>query len=754
MFSPLPLEDRLLLACARTESDARAIEDLVERGPDWQVIVRKAERLGLSPLVHTSLRQVFASGRVPKPVADHLRNLYHQDAIRSIIMREPVRSILLQFTKAAVPVIVLKGVALAAVAYPSPVLRPTGGMDLLVQTDDLERISKLLDSMKYAPSPQPAPGSWPDTRHPRQFLGPEPFPPLVIHHHILAPGRSADFPIAIEDLWKRSRGVQIESVDALVFSHEDLLLHLALQLYEADGGCAGRVRLLCDLRETCKRCGREVDWHLLVAHAEAYRAGKPLYYALRLARDLLGAAVPESALVNLRRTFDQLPFEDKFITAASRHFFLLDDEPEDAGQRLYGRINVDLILARRAGARLVIAWRLMADVCKLYLRRLAAWSRNRRQRLTNSETSEVSPGHRPWPLSSGASRKLAKDRRSPGVAQGSAIQPARGEVAVTYDQEGASDGVGAQLQRIYGIYALARALHVKYVHTPLGQVQYQGLLSLLAGRTDPEFTARYNSFFSLPSDPFDFERCERVRLHYLDQDTIEQYQERSAATGRPVLLQGLLPYRYTDRHPEAYQALHEVSPYRGYRPAGPVRVCIHLRRGDNSLSGRPDRQHRWLPNEYYLRACGPVVEALRQEGVRFTIRLHSEMPARRYTLHPETAGLYVKLSQPATIDPAQYALEDFESLPNLETVLNVEAREALDDFATADVLILSLSSLSYLGGMLNPHGLVIYAPWFHVPLPGWLVAGEHGDLNPAQVVSRIGELLRRRGRASSAIICP
>lgn len=162
---------------------------------------------------------------------------------------------------------------------------------------------------------------------------------------------------------------------------------------------------------------------------------------------------------------------------------------------------------------------------------------------------------------------------------------------------------------------------------------------------------------------------------------------------------------------------------------------------------RKDRRQRWLSNPYYLRVCTTVLEALKEQGVPFAVRLHTEMPPRPYTLHPGTPGLYFDLKQPSTIGPEQSALEDFEVLPNLEPILNVEAREALDDFATADVLILSLSSFSYLGGMLNPHGLVVYAPWWHPALPDWLVASEHGDLHLAQVRTRIADLLQLRGRA-------
>jgi hypothetical protein len=302
------------------------------------------------------------------------------------------------------------------------------------------------------------------------------------------------------------------------------------------------------------------------------------------------------------------------------------------------------------------------------------------------------------------------------------------------------------------LYAVSRALHTKYVHTPLGRVDYQGFVPLLTGRSDPAFVARYNAFFSLPTDEFDLESCERVRIHVLGRDTVERYRARAAATGRPVLLEVIHSYAYTDGHPAAFHALRAVSPYRAHQPSSPVRVCIHLRRGDISVPGRTDGQQRLLPDGYYLRVCNAVLDALRQHGVPFVVRLHTEVPTRRCTLYPDTRGLYFWLYHPVTVDPSEYSLDAFAALPNLETVLNVEPREALDDFATADILILSLSSLGYLGGLLNPHGLVIYAPWWHPALPEWLVADERGKVDAAQVATRIA--LQLRGRSVSQAVDP
>src|SRR5215470_2009713 len=139
MPSPLPLENCLILACARTDPDVQRIADLVQRGPDWQAILQKVERWGLAPLVYTNLRQVVQSGHVPKPVAEHLRHLYHRDVIHGVARRELLRVALLRFSEARVPVIVLKGAALATLVYPSPRLRPMRDLDLLVHRHDLNR---------------------------------------------------------------------------------------------------------------------------------------------------------------------------------------------------------------------------------------------------------------------------------------------------------------------------------------------------------------------------------------------------------------------------------------------------------------------------------------------------------------------------------------------------------------------------------------------------------------------------------------
>ena len=73
-------------------------------------------------------------------------------------------------------------------------------------------------------------------------------------------------------------------------------------------------------------------------------------------------------------------------------------------------------------------------------------------------------------------------------------------IALTYDNDKLKDGAGAQLQRVYGIYALSRYFHVPYVHTPLKEVGYQGLAALEKNAVSSHMTDRWNRVFTIPSD--------------------------------------------------------------------------------------------------------------------------------------------------------------------------------------------------------------------------------------------------------------
>lgn len=51
----------------------------------------------------------------------------------------------------------------------------------------------------------------------------------------------------------------------------------------------------------------------------------------------------------------------------------------------------------------------------------------------------------------------------------------RKKLVLTYDSCEMTDGVGAQLQRIQGAFAISQPLGAAYLHSPLSRVDYPGL---------------------------------------------------------------------------------------------------------------------------------------------------------------------------------------------------------------------------------------------------------------------------------------
>ena len=100
-------------------------------------------------------------------------------------------------------------------------------------------------------------------------------------------------------------------------------------------------------------------------------------------------------------------------------------------------------------------------------------------------------------------------------------QRGNGNAALTYANDVQMDGAGAQLQRIYGIYALSRALKVPYVHSPLKEVGYQGLAALESNSASQDIQDRYNRIFSIPSD---IEVPENTNVEFLDNTSIENIE--------------------------------------------------------------------------------------------------------------------------------------------------------------------------------------------------------------------------------------
>lgn len=310
----------------------------------------------------------------------------------------------------------------------------------------------------------------------------------------------------------------------------------------------------------------------------------------------------------------------------------------------------------------------------------------------------------------------------------------REKLVLTYDNRKAPDGVGAQLQRIYGIYSISRLLDVPYLHTPLSRVDYQGLSALEENVGDSDFHLEFNNLFEIKSDVMPSDDFYKIKLVHISMDTVHQLAglaDGGESGGRPVLVQLAMPYGITDHFPDCYEVCKAISPFvSSVRDGRALRVAIHVRRGELLVLD----SDRLLSNVFYINVAQNIARVLEALKIEYQIELHTEVPRKEFIVQRDHHGISNRISAPAVINPEMCRIEEFNALPNLVHCINEKAIDCLGKLATADILVMSRSSFSYVGGILNRKGIIFYHPFWHPPLSSWMTIGPDGQIDQSKLM--------------------
>ena len=249
---------------------------------------------GLGPLFFKRLKQSDARACVPADEWERLRVAYLAAAGRNMHRYRELRPVLRRLRHSGIPVIVLKGAYLAEAVYGDVALRPMGDVDLLVPRAELPRAQAILLDMGGVHQQTEDIESLCRKRH---HLPPVVIRGVTIEIHWTIASPTAPMRIDAAGLLDRARPATIAGVEVLALSPEDLLLHLCLHLGR-DHRFKG-LKSLCDIDETIRRYGSELDWAQVVRSAREWRAAKYVGLTLHLARRMLGAGVPDDVLERL-----------------------------------------------------------------------------------------------------------------------------------------------------------------------------------------------------------------------------------------------------------------------------------------------------------------------------------------------------------------------------------------------------------------------------------------------------------------------
>ncbi len=348
-------EYQLLLGCARTklsENNQDKIRKLVNNGLDWDYVLQMGKAHGLAPLLYSHLHRIDHEHQIPRSIMDQLHNIYYGNLARNIPLSYELDKILHVFEKKGIPIVVLRGLALAQTIYKNIALRVTADIDLLVRKEDLSRVAKTLLELEFT-SPQ-----WElitkeysaELCFVRQGAsGGKRLGSAVIdvHQEITSSIRLKEvIKIDTEEVIRRARPVKIKDVNMLVMTAEDLLLHLTLR------HCFQRLIRLCDIAEVIKLKKDELNWQSLLQKAEENRLSIIMYYTLYYAQQLLEAPVPEHVFKKLMPTWWRKGMLDALLSKAVY--------PDDSNSLSRGRkYFLQILMVDRLIDVFLVLWRVV-----------------------------------------------------------------------------------------------------------------------------------------------------------------------------------------------------------------------------------------------------------------------------------------------------------------------------------------------------------------------------------------------------------
>lgn len=148
--------------------------------------------------------------------------------VATILALDELETLLAVFRAQSIPVIVLKGAALALALYDDPGQRRLGDVDLLVRPGDVQAVGAMLEAQGFAPLTEMQPDFGTAYRNERTFLRRTP-PALQIDLHWHLSARDCfRRRLPMDWFWEHAVPLHVGKQQALMLNPEAMLLHLCM----------------------------------------------------------------------------------------------------------------------------------------------------------------------------------------------------------------------------------------------------------------------------------------------------------------------------------------------------------------------------------------------------------------------------------------------------------------------------------------------------------------------------------------------
>lgn len=300
-------------------------------------------------------------------------------------------------------------------------------------------------------------------------------------------------------------------------------------------------------------------------------------------------------------------------------------------------------------------------------------------------------------------------------------------LAITYANDKKTDGLGAQLQRLIAIRALAMRLKLNYLHSKVAVLTIHPLDNLKNEAQVDQFLQKVDDYFHLKSSIEGTWAEEEIFLQSLTVFALVKILFRNVIRRKNLLIRVVEPYAVMELRPHDYK---RVIPFFYNFPHSETpddEIVMHYRYGVGNSVIQPGEK---LPRQMELTYFRNVIQNIPMEFLRESraLRVLTDAPEFETSFKPRAEQRYLWEGTPnfhngvVVIKPFSFQ-EDLGDLElNLKVSFGGDAVESILRMSNCKVLILSRSSLSYVGALFNQRAALIYcAPDFwHPRMKSWI----------------------------------
>ena len=234
--------------------------------------------------------RILADVPLPEHARAHLDATY--DAARAQwLMRKTAlqRLLALMNQEPALPVILLKGAALALTTYDDPAVRPMNDIDLLAEP---EHVPQVVARLRASGFQEHSLGLGEDAGYLHHFIFNEPLTGIRFELHRTLPLLPADG-AALAWFLQHAQSQQLDALPYQAFTPEAQLLHLASHAVLEHGGQQAALGIwFYDIDQLLRKWGDEMDWDETLARAQTFGWEAALHEAIRLSRTYFATPTP------------------------------------------------------------------------------------------------------------------------------------------------------------------------------------------------------------------------------------------------------------------------------------------------------------------------------------------------------------------------------------------------------------------------------------------------------------------------------